>query len=211
MQETSKICTIYVVRHGQSVANAMGVEAGQSNSPLTDFGRKQAEELSLALKNIHFDGIYSSDLSRAEETAKMAAQGKGLEVRTEISLRERNFGSWQTKPITDYEAARNEALEKNSSLTQEEKLKIKLDKYFESDAELIERFTGVLRQIAADNLGKTVLVVGHSSMMKALLVSLGWAKLGELKSGCIENSGYAVLESDGEKFTVKQTQGIKKL
>lgn len=62
---------LYFIRHGQSELNLKGILAGQTDTPLTDEGRKQAKEAAVKLEGIKFDAVFSSDLSRAHETQKI--------------------------------------------------------------------------------------------------------------------------------------------
>ena len=66
---------LFLIRHGQTVANLEGIYSGQSDAKLTDLGRTQAEAIRPILANYSFDRVYSSDLSRAYETAALALPG----------------------------------------------------------------------------------------------------------------------------------------
>lgn len=90
---------LYLVRHGESVANLEGIYAGQMDTPLTDLGRQQALGAGDKLKDIQFDKVFSSDLSRAFETCAIALPGSKPEL-TPI-LREYAIGTVQGKPIRD--------------------------------------------------------------------------------------------------------------
>jgi probable phosphoglycerate mutase len=93
--------TVYFIRHGESEANAQGVTAGQSESPLTSRGRTQAHAAALQLqtKNIHIDTIISSPLQRAFDTATIIADE--LQYSDEITINpliiERSLGTLQGK------------------------------------------------------------------------------------------------------------------
>ena len=60
--------TIYIVRHGETKWNVKQLMQGHKDSPLTEKGIEQAEEIKKELKNIHFYRIFSSDLLRAKRT-----------------------------------------------------------------------------------------------------------------------------------------------
>lgn len=66
---------LFLVRHGQTIANLEGYYSGQSDVKLTDLGKQQAEAIRPVLAPYSFDRIYSSDLSRAVDTAKLAIPG----------------------------------------------------------------------------------------------------------------------------------------
>lgn len=59
---------IYLVRHGQTYFNIYNKLQGWSNSPLTKKGKDDAKLAGERLKNIHFDGAFCSDTTRAMET-----------------------------------------------------------------------------------------------------------------------------------------------
>lgn len=76
------------MRHGQTVSNAAGKVCGWFDAELTDAGRRQAIELRAKLLPHQFDGIWSSDLRRARETAELALGAATPDPR----LREFHFG-----------------------------------------------------------------------------------------------------------------------
>lgn len=91
--------TIYMIRHGESVANERDVFIGHTDLPLTELGQKQAEITAEYLKNIRPDAIYSSDLQRAYHTALATATPWGISVTQEMGLREIYAGDWEYVPF----------------------------------------------------------------------------------------------------------------
>lgn len=85
--------TFYFVRHGETEANKAGILQGQMDIPLSEKGRRQARAVSAALSPVRLDAIYSSDLSRARETAEAIAEGRGIPVFLDERLRELNMGA----------------------------------------------------------------------------------------------------------------------
>lgn len=87
--------TITWIRHGESEWNAQGLWQGHSESPLSERGREQARALGrrLASGGYRFDKVYSSDLSRANETARIALPQADILV--DSRLREINFGVFE--------------------------------------------------------------------------------------------------------------------
>lgn len=83
---------LILVRHGQTEWNAQGRYQGQSNVPLSAVGRRQAECAAERLANQKIDAVYTSDLDRAWDTAKVIAEKHKLEVFSEPRLRELRFG-----------------------------------------------------------------------------------------------------------------------
>jgi broad specificity phosphatase PhoE len=93
--------TLYFVRHGESAANAAGVFAGQTDSPLTAKGREQATVVAKALRPIHFDRIVASTLSRTKDTAAEIAAGRGVPVEAFEDLQEIDVGIAAGKPFDE--------------------------------------------------------------------------------------------------------------
>lgn len=80
---------LWLVRHGQTEFNVERRLAGWKNVSLTTFGDKQAHSLLPILKNIYFDTVWSSDLSRSIRTAQLAFDQA---PRIDVRLREIDFG-----------------------------------------------------------------------------------------------------------------------
>ena len=66
---------IYIVRHGQTNYNVEGRYGGRIDIPLNKVGIKEAKIVKEKLKNINFDLVFSSPLSRAYNTAKIIYDG----------------------------------------------------------------------------------------------------------------------------------------
>lgn len=94
--------TLLLVRHGETDWNRDGRWQGHSDTHLNEVGREQAARVAEELDGV--DIVYSSDLARARETAEIAAQRLGLDVRVDERLRERGFGAWEGKTTPEIEA-----------------------------------------------------------------------------------------------------------
>ncbi|WP_221268967.1 histidine phosphatase family protein [Mucilaginibacter sp. X5P1] len=61
--------TLYIVRHGQTELNKLGIVQGRGmNTDLNDEGRKQAAQFFDAYKDVAFDKIYISELKRTQQS-----------------------------------------------------------------------------------------------------------------------------------------------
>ena len=87
--------TLLLVRHGETDWNAEGRLQGHTDRPLSDFGRRQAEQLAEELAEEEIEAIYSSDLSRARGTAEIVGGRLGLPIELDSDLREKNWGTWE--------------------------------------------------------------------------------------------------------------------
>jgi len=81
-----------IIRHAKSEGNLEHKFQGRDDTPLSDFGRKQAQTLKDRLKNEQIDAVYFSPLVRARDTAGIAFSERGVPLRQESLLLERNFG-----------------------------------------------------------------------------------------------------------------------
>lgn len=106
---------VYLVRHGQTAWNASGRAQGHSDIPLDESGRRQAELVAEAFSSIDIERIWSSDLSRALQTAEAIAKAKRLKVEPRTELRERSFGDWEGRAFHEVaEAISLEAKKQNA-------------------------------------------------------------------------------------------------
>ncbi len=69
---------LYLIRHGESEANADGTHSGWSPVNLTDRGRAQAEGTRRLLEGVSFDRIYVSDVRRAQQTTQILFPDKAF-------------------------------------------------------------------------------------------------------------------------------------
>lgn len=95
--EPMQIERVYIVRHGETDYNATGRWQGALDIPLNAQGRQQAALLAqwLVAQGETIDRIYTSDLTRAHETAEIIAKVHNLEVEKDLRLRETNVGVFQ--------------------------------------------------------------------------------------------------------------------
>lgn len=82
---------LFLIRHGESQANIDRVYAGHADTPLTVKGCEQARAIRPVLEKISFDGVYTSDLSRAWDTQRNALPD--ADCRPTRLLREFNVGT----------------------------------------------------------------------------------------------------------------------
>lgn len=87
--------TLYLIRHGESTANAGHLHAGWAQISLSAAGRAQAEKAGKLIAGIPFERVISSDLKRAEETCCLALPGR--EYEKEPLIREISVGSLSGK------------------------------------------------------------------------------------------------------------------
>ena len=82
-------------RHGRTEWNATGRFEGQADIALDAVGVQHAAEAAAVLAAFAAVALYSSDLSRAYQTATALAELIDLPIQTDKRLREIHVGSWE--------------------------------------------------------------------------------------------------------------------
>ncbi len=188
------------VRHGEAEGNVQRVFHGHHNSSLTENGKTQARLTADFLKKEYkIDKIYSSDLSRAFETASYIACGQnGCEIIKNENLREINGGAWENEPwsILPEKFPDEYALwEKdigNSHLPGGE-----------SARQMQERAFAAVQEIAKENEGKTVCIVTHGTVLKSLLCIWRNLPIEEMQNlPWFDNASVTVTDYDGTGYNI---------
>jgi broad specificity phosphatase PhoE len=86
---------ILIARHGQTVTNREGRFCGHSETDLTPLGIEQARALCRRLAGIELHAAYTSDFSRAIETARFILHGRDIQPAIDPALREFHYGEWE--------------------------------------------------------------------------------------------------------------------
>jgi broad specificity phosphatase PhoE len=160
---------LLLVRHGQSTANAKGIWQGQMEFPLSERGRAQASLAGHGLSGEPFEGLYSSPLSRALETAEIIRDRAGFEGQAVPvdGLSERNGGILEGHTWAEQEQRNPELAKKFLAIPEEERWALV---GAETDEEVIARFEEALSSIRALHPGGSrIVVVSHGGVMRAFL------------------------------------------
>jgi len=81
---------LILIRHGESVDDTIGCYGGAADYPLSDAGKRAAEDAARMLGESRVDRIYSSPFKRAMQTAEAINAIKQCGITTVPDLRERN-------------------------------------------------------------------------------------------------------------------------
>lgn len=155
---------IYFIRHGESEGNKKNIHQ-HAETPLSDKGIKQAEALAERLKNVHFDLIYSSTSNRAFQTAEIINKKLNVEIEAWDDLIEMKMPSEiRGRKVDDPEVV------KIKKLIHENYHKGNF-KYSDEETfnELNERTQRVLKHLEEKHGSQTILVVSHSTAIKAIV------------------------------------------
>lgn len=93
---------ILLARHGETNDNLEPLRfQGFADTPLNETGRRQAHELAQRLAGDGIAAVWSSDLSRAAETARIVGERLGLDPVLDPRLREGDRGRWEGRLMVD--------------------------------------------------------------------------------------------------------------
>ena len=159
---------IIVLRHGQTTYNAAGIWQGRLDAPLSDLGRQQASEAAAALTPYGIDLIYTSDLSRALDTARALGAAVGVDPVCDARLREIDVGEWAgmtTTEVTEQFPDEQAAISAGDDL--------KRGRTGESVAEVATRADAFIRDVVLTLApGTTMAVVSHGVTGRTLAAEL---------------------------------------
>jgi len=169
---------LVVLRHGRTPWNENGRFQGHADVPLDDTGRAQAHALHAYLANETFARAVASDLSRAEETARIALGERGPAIETDVRWREMRFGVWEGLTWKEI-VARDPALAERPSTAP----KFYTPEGGESFEDVCARVRAAVLDIdARANASDRVLVATHAGPLHALLrVVLGESEADALR------------------------------
>ena len=158
---------ILFVRHGETDWNVEGRLQGQTDIPLNQLGRYQAEDVGRRLKKLLDDPAQSkwivSPLGRTRETAEIARRALGLDplaYSLEDQLKEITFGEWEGLTWAE--------LRKTVPLAEKERDKNKWG-YVPPKGESYEMLTARIGRWL-DTVSGEIVVVSHGGVARALMV-----------------------------------------
>jgi broad specificity phosphatase PhoE len=191
---------IILVRHGESGWNKKQITQGQQGEGLTELGFEQARALAKRVTDLGITHVYSSDLSRARETADEIAKVLDLPVSERRDLREISLGEWEGKTYTEVfsipgvaETWRNAP----SSLR---------PPGGETFQQFQERGVQAIRNIIAAHKPDDVIgIATHGGLICALLAYFSGVPLDAMWQYIQANSAYSILDVDeGGEVTLER-------
>lgn len=184
--------TLILLRHGETAWNLTGRWQGQdANTALTERGRDQARLVARRLRAFPIQAIYSSDLSRAFETAEIVGTALGLQPAPEPGLRESDIGAWTG--LTWAEISDRFPDEVAAMFAGEDVRRGGGETY----AELHARLQATVEGIISRHPGQMVLVVSHGAALRSLVASALDASLAQLHRIAIGgNTALSIVQVD---------------
>lgn len=158
------ITSFLLVRHAESEANAGAYFGSQSDSKLSEKGRLQVEALTRALRGVAVSAVYSSDLSRAQDTVAPLAQIHGLPLVSTPRLRERAMGVLTGLSFEEAKAQYPDLWRELATRAPHA-----APPGGESHAALFERVSAVLDELLSKHRGGTILIGSHGVAINHML------------------------------------------
>jgi phosphoserine phosphatase len=159
---------LLLVRHGHVDGIRPERFRGRRDVPLSQQGVQQAIEVAEHIAQRQRPvAVYTSPLRRCTETASAIAAATGIEVQVLADLIDLDYGDWQWLTRDDVRNRWPDLIERWDTAPQ-------LVRFPHGDSfqDLIARISNVLRMLIDRHAGDTVVIVGHDSGNRALLLQL---------------------------------------
>jgi probable phosphoglycerate mutase len=159
--------TIYFLRHGETTSSVSGGYCGILDLDLTEEGYLMAQDFCQAYKNLPWQGIFSSPLSRTIATATPLAKTLGMGIQQRDGLREIAYGNWEGKTPQEVNQEYHD-----------EYVRWLADPGWnaptggEKGIDIARRSSQILEEIEQNYSNGNVLVVSHKATIRIMLCSL---------------------------------------
>lgn len=172
---------LYVVRHGETYANAKKVYNGRIDDDLNEEGILQAKSLRDFVEKLELDLIISSPMKRTKQTCEII-NVNNIDVIYDDRIIERNPGSIGGKKLSDYDREEFWNYYSKDNVVGLEKVE-----------ELFDRVSKFIDEIKIRYNEKNILLVTHSGVSRAIyfyfnempsdgkLLNISGQKNGEIK------------------------------
>ena len=188
---------LILIRHGETAWNRATRIQGHTDIPLSALGLAQAERVAEALADEPLAAVYSSDLSRASQTAEAVARRQGLSVQIDVGLRERAFGRFEG--LSWDEIAQNYPEDSTRWRKREPDFAVGGG---ESLVTFSARCLAAARRAAAAHPGQNIAVVAHGGVLDCLYRAATRTALDAPRSWQLGNATVNRLLATPEGFTL---------
>ncbi len=192
---------IYIVRHGLTEWNRLQKFQGQVNIPLNEAGKAQVLVLKDAIKDLTYDVVYTSPLSRCSEMARMVC-GDQIEIHEEKLLLEMAFGIYEGESFADRNAYPKEHPFYNYFHDRENYIP---PEGAESFPQVLQRAQDFLDKMYAKHPHETILAFSHGAFIRALIAKIEMTDQDHRRPlHAPNNCSVTVIGERGGKFFIEQ-------
>lgn len=197
---------IYLVRHGETEWNKEYRLQGQADTKLNDYGRELAEVTSQALKDIPFDVIYHSPLSRAAETAVILKREREIDIIADNRIKEMSFGIAEGCHILEI---KNNPQDPMYNFLRHPGEFIP-PKNAESFDEVAVRSGAFMREVILPLEGKyeNILIVAHGAVNRTILNAIAGIPNSDFWNIRLKNCAVSIIDLSDGQFTIEQEGAI---
>lgn len=189
----TKIC---LVRHGETPWNAEKRIQGQTDIALNSVGEAQAAATARSLFRQSIEALYSSDLLRAQQTARCISATINRPAELLPALRERRYGNFEGLTYTEANQRYPDAYRRFAARDAD----FALPGGGESLCQLHARVVDALQMIAARHAGQTVVLVTHGGVLDSVNRFVRGNALSLPRDFLIPNAAVNWLSVDGEHW-----------
>lgn len=195
---------LFLIRHGEIIQHKEKIFLGQTDAPLSEKGRAQAKEAAGELSNLQIsvNRIYTSDLSRAAETAEIikGSLNPDIEVILEPKLREMSLGEWDGRYINEIKEQFPEEYQKRGENLLAYKFGNESENFYDLRYRVMKGFRNILmREREAGDDARDIFIVAHQGVIQVMLSSLRNRSLEEETRSPIPNGGIVVIDYSNSK------------
>ena len=189
---TAPVTELLFIRHGETDWNRQQRFQGQIDVPLNALGHAQAVRLGQRLAVETHDALFSSDLTRARETAAPLAAAWGRPPVLVAGLREQSFGVLEGLDVP--------TIQQQHGALWQQWLEHRADFALPGGESLRQFHTRVMhavRELAGAGAGQRLVVVTHGGVLDMLWRTANGLPLDGLRECEIPNTGLNRLRWDG--------------
>ena len=206
-------CRTIWIRHGETIWNKESRFQGHLDIPLSTTGIEQAQRLAQRWERFHAQaahwrmaGLYSSDLSRAFDTATPLAQVMNLPLQTEPAIRERNYGICAGLTAAEMAVQRPEHYPiLNQRLIDAELPEGETLQYF------FDRVVGAASQLAERHHGQSIVLVAHGGVLDCVYRRAKQLPLNQKRGWLLLNTSINIVDIGPDTWEIMHWGDVKHL
>ncbi len=196
---------IFFIRHGEIRQHREKIFLGQADIPLSEIGREQACDAAEEMVRYGIDAkrIYTSDLSRAVETAESIRKRlsrdrlgkKEIDLVKETRLREISLGEWDGRYVSEIMKNYPEEYKKRGEDLLAYKFGNDCENFYDLQYRALKGFRSILKQEekSADE-SRDIVIVSHWGVINVILCRLHHAELKDEVKKPVPNCGIILMD-----------------